>query len=104
MQNLTTIYNELCQLFDLNGNNVEIVEKQINTETHTEYMEYSKNHENSCSEKEIINRKDKIFDSNLSKGEKKKLLKQLASINNIEAFRTIEKYLNQPNIQLYDWA
>lgn len=91
-------------MFGLGGNNLNILEEQIDVDLQMEYYEYSKNHHEKVNEKEIIRKKDTIFENNISLEDKKCLLVQLASIENIEAYRTIEKYLERPNRKLHDWA
>jgi len=98
------IYDKLLEYFGLEEENISILEETISTDTQIEYFEFSRNFKAGRSEDEILRDKDHIFDSELSVDHKKTALVELASINNITAFRTIEKYLNQPNNKLYDWA
>ncbi len=91
-------------MFGLGGNNLNILEEQIDVDLQMEYYEYSKNQHKEVDEKEIIEKKDSIFENKISLEDKKNLLVQLASIENIEAYRTIEKYLKHPNQNLHDWA
>jgi hypothetical protein len=98
------IYEKLQEFFGLEENNINILEETIDANTQLEYFEYSQNFNSQKSEEEIIRDKDFLFDSDLSLDEKKSKLVELASLNNIEAYRTLERYVNQPNIKLYDWA
>ena len=104
MQEFTSIYNELNNFFDVPENSMTVVEKQISTAIKKEYFELSKNLQSKTKECEVIEKKERIFDQKTTKEEKKTILVQLAHLENIEAFRTIERFINQPNIQLYDWA
>ena len=86
-------------------NNLSILEEQIDVGIQTEYFEYSKNHSLNLNPEDVIKNKDDIFGNNLSVEDKKCMLVKLASINSIEAFRTIERYLNDPgHDDLQDWA
>lgn len=98
------IYDKIQEMFGLGGNNLNILEEQIDVDLQMEYYEYSKNQHKEVDEKEIIEKKDSIFENKISLEDKKNLLVQLASIENIEAYRTIEKYLKHPNQNLHDWA
>jgi hypothetical protein len=98
------IYDKIQEMFGLGGNNLNILEEQIDVDLQMEYYEYSKNQHKEVDEKEIIEKKDTIFEKNISLEDKKNLLVRLASIENIEAYRTIEKYLKRPNRKLHDWA
>ena len=104
LKGFTSVYNELNHFFDLPENSLSVVEKQISTATKNEYFELSKSLEMRINEVEVIEKKERIFDHTTSREEKKAILVQLASLQNIEAFRTIERFIKQPNIQLYDWA
>lgn len=83
---------------------LNILEEQIDVEVQTEYFEYSQNHNSEFNPEEVIRKKEDIFHNNISIEDKKRLLVELASIDNIEAFRTIERYLKNPNQNLLDWA
>jgi hypothetical protein len=98
------IYDKLIEYLGLSEDNINILEQSIDTNVQLEYFEFSRNLNSVKSEEDIIRDRDILFDSNLSISGKKLALVELASLNNIEAYRTIEKYLNQPNINLYDWA
>ena len=104
MRDFTSIYEELNQIFGLEDSNMCVIEKQINSELQSEYLEYSKNIQVDTVEKEVISRKELIFDHNYPYEAKKTLFIQLASLNNIEALRTLERYINSTNTCLKDWA
>lgn len=99
-----SLYEKLIEYFGLEEDSINILEETIDTDTQLEYFEFSKNHQSKKSEAQIIEDKDVIFDMEAPITQKKSVLVELASLNNIEAYRTIEKYLNHPNIKLYDWA
>ena len=98
------IYEKLIEYFGFEEDNINILEQTIDTDTQLEYFEFSRNHNSKKSEEEIIEGKDVIFDKEVPIVQKKSTLVELASLNSIEAYRTIEKYLNHPNIKLHDWA
>jgi hypothetical protein len=98
------IYEKLIEFLGLREDNINILEESIDTDIQLEYFECSRNLKCLKTEEEIIGNKDVIFDSTLPIDNKKSALVELASLNSIEAYRTIEKYVNQPNINLYDWA
>jgi hypothetical protein len=98
------ILDKLIEYFGFEEESINILEETIDTDTQIEYFEFSRNHNSEKSEEEIMRGKDIIFDQNVALPIKKSALVELASLNSIEAYRTIEKYLNYPNIKLYDWA
>jgi hypothetical protein len=98
------IYDLINNYFDVGEESISIIEKQIDGDLQLEYFECSKNQDNNKSEHEIILEKDLIFDDSVSVDQKKILLVQLASVNNVKAYRTIEEYLKTPNVKLFEWA
>lgn len=98
------IYDLINNYFDIGEDSISILEEQIDNDLQMEYFECSRNQEKTRSEQEIILDKDLIFDDSISVDKKKILLVQLASINNVVAYRTIEKYIRKPNIKLFEWA
>ena len=98
------IFDKLVEYFGFEEESINILEETIDTDIQVEYFEYSRNHNSKRSEADIIQNKEIIFDQDIPVEQKKSALVELASLNNIEAYRTIEKYLNHPNIKLYDWA
>jgi hypothetical protein len=98
------IYKKLVEYFGFKEGSINILEESIDTDTQVEYFEFSRNYNPEKSEEEIIQDKDMIFDHDIPISKKKSTLVELASLNNIEAYRTIEKYVNHPNIKLYEWA
>lgn len=98
------IYDLLNEYFEIGEDSINLLDEKIDSDTQLEYFEISSNHDSWITDDEIINKKDLIFDDKFPMDEKKLLLVQLASLNNILAYRTIEKYLQEPNIKLYEWA
>ncbi len=98
------IYEKLREYLGLEEESINILEETIDSTTQVEYFEFSRNYVHTKSEEEIIRSKDLLFDRNFPVEDKKSTLVELASLNSAEAYRTIEKYLHEPNIKLYDWA
>jgi hypothetical protein len=98
------IYEKLLEYLGLEESNINILEESIDTNVQLEYFEYSRNYAHTKSEDEILINKETIFDLNLPMPIKKSTLVELASLNNIEAYRTIERFVTTPDIKLFDWA
>jgi hypothetical protein len=98
------IYDLLTEYLEVGKEGINLLEKQIDSETQSEYFEYSNNPGNNRSKEEIIRDKDLIFDRTVSTDHKKNILVQLASVNSVEAYRTIEKYLNHAGNDIYNWT
>ncbi len=104
MEKSDNIYDLLSEYLHVDREGINLLEEQIDSEIQTEYFAYSNHAENVRSIEDIIKDKDLIFDNSISVDHKKSILVQLASINSVEAYRTIEKYLHEPNTMLYHWA
>jgi hypothetical protein len=98
------IYDTIRDLFGNVNSNLQVLEDQIDIDLQTEYFEYSKNHNLTINPADVIKNKEDIFQNDISIEDKKCMLVKLASINSVEAFRTIERYLKKPNNRLRDWA
>lgn len=105
MQQYENIFDTLNDILGSSSGNYSILEEQIDLDLQMEYFEYSKQYNHTKSPEEIINSKDEIFHAELPVENKKNLLIELASIENVEAYRTIEKYLKRPETDfLKCWA
>jgi len=94
----------LNEYLEVGEDSIKLLEEPIDTDTQMEYFECSNNRNDFLSVDEIISKKDLIFDDNIPSEQKKILFVQLASVNNVEAYRAIEKYLQKPNTALFQWA
>ena len=98
------IYDKLKEIFGGIPGNLSVLEEEIDINLQVEYYEYAKTHRNSITADEVISRKEIIFEKNVSHEDKKSLFVQLASLDNVEAFRTIERYIQEPERDLREWA
>jgi hypothetical protein len=84
--------------------NLHILEDEIDLSIQMEYFEVSKKVKESLNETAVWEEKDNLFQSGIPVDDKKFLLSKLASLNSVEAFRTIEKYVADPDVVLKDWS
>ena len=104
MERNQNIYDLLNGYLDIGEGGINVLEAQIDNETQLEYFECARNERGQTPSSEVFMQKDLIFDKNTSIDHTKNILVQLAAIDDIEAYRTIEKYLHLPATELYDWA
>jgi len=105
MENLDeNIYHKIQEIFGSIPAKFSVLEEEIDIEQQMEYFEFSKIHKNELSKQEIIQRKEKLFDQKISIYDKKLLLVQLAALEEVTAYRTIEQYLKNPDAKLKKWA
>jgi len=81
-----------------------ILEEQIPVEIQMEYFELSKNIRKDIDIEAVMNNKNWLFLNEISIEDKKNLLAQLAGIDKVEAFRTIEKYTKSSDQELKYWG
>ncbi len=92
------IYEKIQEIIGNLPGNFSILEEQIDIETQMEYFEYSKSDKKEINAEEILKRKNELFSEDISLEDKKTLLVQLASIDNVEAYRIIEKFVKKADI------
>lgn len=98
------IYERIQDFFGQIPENFNILEEQIDIDLQMEYFEFSRNLKENIISDNIITIKDNLSDKDHSLDNKKKMLVQLASLEEVEAYRTIENYLKEPDHELRDWA
>jgi hypothetical protein len=98
------IYDKIKELLGGISGNVSILEEQIDADVQMEYYHYTQNLKEDFDPKKILKKREVIFGKDKSIAYKKKLIVQLASIDSIEAYRTLEKFMLGNQSQLKDWA
>jgi hypothetical protein len=98
------IYDKIQELLGRIPGNVYIQEEQIDADVQLEYYDYAQKLKERVNRDEVLRKKDTIFHTDLPVEDKKYMMVRLASIDNIEAYRTLEKYTSIKNAQLKDWA
>ncbi|MDP4206100.1 MAG: hypothetical protein Q8859_08900 [Bacteroidota bacterium] len=98
------IYNKIREALSQIPEKFCVLEDQINIELQMQYFRYSKRLKNNVDTDKIMNNKELLFTEEISPKEKKILLAKLAGIDSVEAFRTIERYCNQADSELKEWA
>jgi hypothetical protein len=98
------LYDVLNEYLALSEDSINLSEEKIDNEIQLEFFECSKANERKLTAEEIMYRKEEIFDDVLTTDQKKILLVQLASLSSIEAYRTLERYLKEPDTKLYEWT
>lgn len=98
------IYDKIQELLGDIPGNLSILEQQIDADVQMEYYNYAKNIDEHFDPEEVLRNRETIFRHDLTIDDKKHLLVQLANIDSIEAYRTLEKYILASGDQLRDWA
>ena len=99
------IYDKIMELFGKIPENFSILEEQIDIKVQMSYFEESKKAKKEKPEKEkILIRKSELFDEEVDEETKKEILIQFANLNDVEAYRAIEKFTKRAPENLKDWT
>ena len=69
-----------------------------------EYFEFSKSIKKDLDEEMVMERREQIFDFDKDERDRKSLFAMLASLEEVLAYRTIERYLKERHQELRNWA
>jgi hypothetical protein len=98
------IYDRIREIFGRIPHNYNILEEQIDIDLQMEYFEHSRQVKQGLVHDEVMSKKELIFDEAVPEQDRKSLFAQLASLEDVEAYRTIERYLKHPGTDLKNWA
>jgi hypothetical protein len=98
------IYDKIQEIFGEVPGSFSILEEQIDIDLQMEYFEFSRGIKKDLDNGAVLNRKEHIFDLTRSIEERKSLFAQLASLEDVSAYRTIERYLKEEHQELRNWA
>ncbi len=101
---VSNAYNKIQQLLKKHPENIAVLEHEIDINLQIQYFKESKAIKKELDKQEVLERKELLFGDDLTLENKRELLSQLASVNNVEAYRSIEEYLKQPDESLKEWA
>lgn len=101
---VSNAYNNIQELLKKHPENIAVLEHEIDIALQIQYFKESKAIKKELDSQEVLGSKDLLFGDEMTLEHKRALLSNLASVNDVEAYRTIEKYLNQPDESLKEWA
>jgi len=97
-------YNDIQKALDDLPGNFSILEEKIDIEDQMKYFEFSKNVREKDIGEECFENRGELFSTETTTERKKEILSAIASLDEVKAFRTLEKYLKNPDAELRDWA
>ncbi len=104
MEEYENIYEKIKELFGTASKKLNILQETINLDLQIEYFEAAEKIRKDLDEDEIMKDVYKLNDPNIKLEDKKKLLSGIASLDKVEAYRVIEKYMENPDPSLRDWG
>jgi hypothetical protein len=98
------LFDKIQEILGNLQGNFNVLEEQIDIDLQLEYFELSKDNKKTIDREEAFNERDDLFSDLRTIQQKKSLLVRLASVDKVEAFRTLERYRQNPDPELKDWA
>ncbi|MBR8538315.1 hypothetical protein KDU71_22280 [Carboxylicivirga sediminis] len=95
---------DMQKLLEKYAGNIAILEEKIDVQLQLQYFKESKQQKKELDKEQVLTQKEKLFDPDYSLEEKKLLMCQLASVNEVEAYRMLEAYKANPDKALVDWS
>lgn len=86
------------------GDNISVLEEEIDLKLQMQYFEASKAVKLTLDKANVLRERHMLFADGISLEQKKLLLSKLASVNEVEAFRTLEAYSRHPDALLMEWS
>ncbi len=104
MEESENIFDKLKELFGSNAGNFNILEKQIDVDIQVKYFDLSRQVKKGLIPQIVMEDSEKLFSETMNEESKKELLARLASVEEVKAFRIIEKYYKSASESLKPWA
>ncbi len=99
-----SIYNKIQELFGMIPENYNILEEEIDINLQMEYFDFSKKVKRNMTDDDKVEERYFLFEEDTIVDKKKEILVKLASLEDVQAYRAIEQYLEEPDNGLRQWA
>ncbi len=104
MEEHENIYDKIKELLGSYPSQFNVLEEKIDIELQLEYFELSRRMKNAVSPEIALESANKLFDTSTSHEEKKNILAGIATLEKIEAYRTMERFHKESHGDLKDWC
>lgn len=84
--------------------NFSILEEQIDIEVQMKYFEFARDLRKSQVSTDCFEKRDELFLEETSFDRKREILVTIAAIDDVKAFRTIEKFVKESSGEIYQWG
>jgi hypothetical protein len=98
------IYDKIRELLGNSPVNFNILEEKIDIDLQMQYFEISKSVKENLDHEKVMKNREDIFDLTLPEKIRMTRFAELASLENVEAYRTIERYIGSDQNVLKEWA
>lgn len=97
-------YNNIQKVLEEIPENYSILEERIDIEIQMKYFEFTKELRAKNRAEEYFQEREKLFQDEVSVEEKKEILTAIAVYDDVKAYRTLEKYVDEADGELKQWA
>lgn len=97
-------YKNIQKVLEDLPENFSILEEQIDIEIQMKYFEYSKLVREKKDTEECFEKRDELFDRETSEERIKEILSAIAVVDNVKAYRTLEKFVAGAKGELKQWG
>jgi hypothetical protein len=97
-------YQNIQKVLENLPENFSILEEQIDIEVQMKYFDFVQKKRTDELSAECFENRDDLFSENTDFERKKEILVNIATIDDVKAFRTIEKFVKESNGEIYQWA
>jgi len=104
MEDFENIYDKIKELIGNSPERLSVLDEQIDIDVQMEYFEFSRRIKEGLDPKEVIAIAHKLLEPDYSLDLKKDLLPRLASVEKVEAYRILEKFMLSPPEELKNWC
>ncbi len=98
------IYDKIQEIFGEVPGTFSILEEKIDIDLQMKYFEFSRTIKKDLDAELVLKRKDLIFNFQQDVKERKSMFAMLASLEDVSAYRTIERYLKEGHQEIRNWA
>lgn len=98
------LYNNIQKALEDLPNNYSILEEQIDIEIQMKYFEFSKSIRDKDIAEACFEEREQLFDDGLEEERKKEILAAIAVYNDVKAYRTLEKFVEESTGELRHWG
>jgi len=97
-------YKNIKKVLEDLPENFSILEEQIDIEIQMKYFEFSKLMRDKMDIQESFDKRDELFDKDVSEERKREILTTIAVYDDVKAYRTLEKFVSETSGELKQWG
>ncbi len=97
-------YDNIQKALENLPDNFNILEEQIDMEVQLKYFEFSNNVRSAALSEECLKNRNELFEPKTTVDRKKEILSAIAAVDDVAAYRTIEKFLKTADTETRQWA